>query len=227
MAKISNIYEGSPASLRAIIVMGAVLLTVLAGLFMVIGALLGTFVFGTVAAAASPSSALLIIAIVLLALILALLLVLLACSGCLTGKGRFPKELISLLPLIPLLPAVLSKLGPALKATSVALQATSASLGVVRDNLSAAGEAITIGDISVPVPSFETTDVNVAGVQLTVFSSVDFTNTETILASSFNPLTGALDSLDAGLDQFGTVVTDLEAAAALLDELAEAVPASL
>ena len=84
-----NLFSNSPNSMRTIIIVGAILLVVIAGLFLVIGAVLGLVIFTTSDKMGMPPSALLILAIVLLVFILILLLILMRCS-CGGEKNRFP-----------------------------------------------------------------------------------------------------------------------------------------
>ncbi len=142
-----------PNSTMLVITVSALFLTLIAGLFLSLGAVLGVMIFGPAAAKAAPSAFLLIVAIVLLIVVIILLLALLVCTGCFSkGRGEAANlsRLLALLPLVGSFKATLLSLASA-------LQSIETMLSTVETTLNNTTDAVAGIDLpSVPVPSFET-----------------------------------------------------------------------
>lgn len=124
----------SRQSVALLAIVAAMLLALLAGLFLALGALVGHLVFTAGAREGLAPSALLLVAVVLLAAVLVLLLVLLFCC-CRGGGKELPRGLLGLLALLP-------QLGTALRSTAGAMRGVATALGHLQSNLQAGADKL-------------------------------------------------------------------------------------
>ncbi len=205
-------------SVSLLLMLAAVLLVVLAGMFLVAGALLGMLFAAGPEGPTSP--ALFLAAIVLLLLILILLFIILLC--CCGGKDRkLPFNLLQLIPLISYMPEALRK-------TADALRGGGTALGHIQGKVELAGGLITtLADLA---SNFEVTVPIVSPVDypldtaLSLISSIDESNTEP-LTSLKDGLNGAGVALQGHVDAIDEAIDDMETAATALDTVATALGA--
>jgi hypothetical protein len=214
-----NNFELEPAaakgsnSIALLVIVAAIFLVVLAGLFMAIGAVIAFFLAAGAKGAPTPSTLLHGIAVVLLILVLIILLILLFCC-CKGGAKGIPRDLLRLLPALMSLP-------DALRATATALRSTGESLALIQTNIEDAGNllkdtALQTSSFQITVPTFNPEPFGDSG-----FYYVKDLGTATL---DLNILKTALDNVGTELKSDATEIetlrTDLTTAATALDGVA-------
>jgi len=213
MVNIKAAINSSPSQLRIWVLVSSIVLTIIAGLFLIIGAAISMLVVSASNKFPIPNNFLLLLAIVLLILILVLLLVLLGCSGCFDRKRRFTSEFMNL---IPILPGLIQKLGPTVRATAIALQFNSKAINVISENLENAIDSLEFPVFEIVIPSITFSDII---PNAPVISKIEMITYELGNEVGLSSVTDALEKLRMNLDSLTDAASDLETASQLLDEL--------
>ena len=178
----------SSISLLPCILIAAIILTLMAGLLLVVGALLGAMVAG-LAVAFGPTPLLLVAAIVLHIVVIVLLALLLYCTGCFGGgrKGGLA-QLFSLIALLGPFKTALVSLGQALAAIETVL-------GQLQTNLNSAAETLAEADPPVVlVPTFQTQSLG------TVFAGTPVAPAVQMIEANYDANSQPLPQMISGLE---------------------------
>ncbi len=220
-----NLFNASPEDNTIKKAPGVNLLILVAGLFSVIGASIGSLISSATGKLnLDPSTVFPVLTVALLILILSALLILVKCCSCgKVGNIRgLPGDLLKMLPLLSQIPEVMRK-------TAHALRQSSEALGVINQNLKVAGETLShipgnINNPSVIVPKFDTHEFG-RNTGLYYISNLAFESKEIDLDSLSSQLATAGRDLEIRESQnMEQLRSDIILAADALDTLADALP---